>query len=258
MQPDTAGTAPAFRRDHLRARHAEAPMPYKSRAEQESENWMTLPQVLAHIKSVDGLDNDRKARSELLKALTNGAFYSRRRYLIRWKDQICISGPPPNEIGPRDIPPRGQEWAQAKISWASGKVLDRYGAAKDGKWEPAWRVVWLARSKVMKLWPRPRLSDAPAAIGASISTNVVPVKGRETGPKTDSSIWRQQTEEEYQNRLNTYSAGCYPTREEDEKWGKEKGYSRARVRELRNHFIPEAIRKGGAPKKNVNAEPGQK
>jgi hypothetical protein len=173
----------------MRSAPAEAPMPYKSRAERESENWMTLPQASAHIKSVNGLDDERKARAELLKALTDNAFYSHRRYLIRWKDEVCISGPPPNEIGPRDVPPRGQEWAQAKIRWASGKVLDRYGGAKNGKWEPAWRIVWLTRSKVMKLWPgssKPFLP--PTAPTSSASDNVVRFRTRGRTPAISKKI----------------------------------------------------------------------
>jgi hypothetical protein len=156
-------------------------MPYKSRAERESENWMTLPQVSAHIKSVDCLDDERTARRDLLKALINRAFYWRGQYLVRWKDKFSISGSRPSEIAPSDLPPRGQEWAHAKIRWVSGKVLDPYGAARNGKWEPTWRVVWLARWKVMELWPATQPSSASKNAGSS---PIAPSSKRKTGPKT--------------------------------------------------------------------------
>jgi len=214
-------------------------MPYKSKAERESENWMTLPQVVAHIQSSDRLDDERKARDELLKALENGAFQSHRRSLIRWKDEVRISGEPPDEIGPRDVPPQGHQWAVANIRWDIGEVLDPYGAVENGKWQPEWRIVWLARSKVMEIWqPSP--------------------KGSALVSPTDKHVWHKDTEDEYKLRLSSFSPDRFPTRDEDEKWARDKRIGRNSVRELREKYIPEAYRKGGAPKRHPDAKPGQK
>jgi hypothetical protein len=142
---------------------------------------MTLPNVIEHLQLFEHLKKPRAARREILKALTDNAFHSRRRSFLRWKDEFCVSGEPPNEIGPPDVPPRGQEWGRAKIRWAAGKVLDPYGAAQNGKWRPAWRIVWLARSKVTELWPPSPDSPAP---GEANATNVVPFTGRKRGPKS--------------------------------------------------------------------------
>jgi hypothetical protein len=128
-------------------------LPYKSKAEQKAELWMTLPQAIAHICAADCI-NERSARRELLKALADDAFRTRHRHLVQWQDEVRISGEAtPDQIGPPDVPPRGQEWAQAKMRWASGKVLDPFGAVVNGQWRPAWRTVLLYRSKVIELWP---------------------------------------------------------------------------------------------------------
>jgi hypothetical protein len=75
---------------------------------------------------------------------------------------------------------------------------------------------------------------------------------------TEKIVWRQQSEIEYENRLNTFPSGSYPTRQEDEKWGRDKGIDRDRIRGFREKFIPATHRKGGAPKKQTRTEPGQK
>jgi hypothetical protein len=152
-------------------------MPYKSKAEQESERWVTLPEAVEHISSIDNISL-RQARRELLKALKNGAFYSPRVRLIRWKSTIEISGRIP-AIALPDDPPRGQEWSHSRIRWTSGRVLDPYGALKNGKWVPTWRVVWLLRSKVIRLWPESRrLFDAAASAGGPVLGQKNKARGR--------------------------------------------------------------------------------
>jgi hypothetical protein len=153
-------------------------MPYKTKAELARENWMTLPEAAAHIRSVEKFKQKRDAYKELLKALEDNAFvHPRGLTLIRWGDEVRISGKAPNEIWPRGDPPRG--WRRAKIRWATGKVLDPYGAVEDGNWHPAWRTVLLARSTVMQLWPKSVQPETPK----SSSRNVAPFK-RSTGPQT--------------------------------------------------------------------------
>lgn len=158
-------------------------MSYKTKADRERENWMTLPQAISHIELFENFSNS-EARAELLNTLEKGAFHSSRRSLVRWRDKFRALGEPPNEIGPPDVPPRGQRWATVDIRWETGEVLDPYGAVENGKWLSTWRVVWLARSKVMELWPERPASHARTDTGTSES-NVVSLKGRKTGPKTN-------------------------------------------------------------------------
>jgi hypothetical protein len=154
-------------------------MPYKSKAEQESERWMTLPEAVDHIRATDHIDL-RSARRELLKALEDDAFSGRGVYLVRWKGPFEILGRKrPAKLGPPDIPPRGQEWSDVKIRWASGKVLDPFGTLENGKWVPTWRVVWLARSKVMQLWPELRRPfDAAASASGPVVGQKDNLRGR--------------------------------------------------------------------------------
>ena len=105
-------------------------MPYKTKAELERESWMTLAEAAAHVRLRENFTQKRDAHKEVLKALEDNAFvHPRGLPLIRWGDEVRISGKPPNEIGPRDVPPQGQEWRRARIRWATGKVLDPYGSA---------------------------------------------------------------------------------------------------------------------------------
>lgn len=214
-------------------------MPYKSKAEQESENWMTLPQVATHVRSVDGSD-EHKARRDVLKALKDSAFYSRRRSLIRWKDIVRISGEPPNEIGPHDVPPQGRDWAGAKIRWTSGTVLDPYGAAENGKWRSAWRIVWLARSKVTELWP-PSLPPNAPAISSGKTANVVPFTQRRTGPKTGKldSIVKAMREEIRAKGLTIDELRAMPDKMLLSKYGKQFEAQRTICRDARTRAVAE-------------------
>ena len=149
-------------------------MPYKSKAEQEAELWMTLPQAIAHICAADHI-NEVSARRELLNALADDAFRSRTQFLVRWQDGLRISGQATSEQpGTPDVPPRGREWLQAKIRWDSGKVRNE-GEYKHGKW----RVVLIRRSTVFRLWPSRLSPDANAELGSS--ENSVSLSQRKSG-----------------------------------------------------------------------------
>jgi hypothetical protein len=219
---------------------AEARMPYKSKAEQESERWMTLPEAVDHICATDHIDVG-SARRELLKALKNDAFYMRGIYLVRWKSTFEISGRKhPAKLAPLpDVPPRGQEWSQAKIRWASGKVLDPYGALKNGKWVPTWRVVWLARSKVIQLWSESRrpFNAATSAAGPS-RANLV---GRRPGPKPKKSpeIIEAIKADLKANLLTTAQLRDMEDKELCSKYGDKFGAARTTVREAREKVLTE-------------------
>jgi hypothetical protein len=110
LQPDTAGTAPAFRRYPCAERHAEAQMPYKTKAEQEREKWMTLPDAIVHICSANGFD-EKAARRQLIAALLEGA---RVLQPLKWDRERGDKSPPfwPTSImSPMDTPPLGYAWS---------------------------------------------------------------------------------------------------------------------------------------------------
>lgn len=214
-------------------------MPYKSKAERESANWMTLRQVSAHVRVVERVE-ETKARSEVLKALKDGAFDSRRLSLIRWRDEVRISGDLPNEIGPPDVPPRGLEWERVNIRWTAGRVLDPHGAAESGTWQPAWRIVWLARSKVVELWPP---SQPPrTSIPDDSRADVTPFARRRTGPKTRKlqSIVDAMTSDIKAGRLTMDMLRAMPDKELFSKYGQRFDSRRTTCREARERMVTES------------------
>jgi hypothetical protein len=130
-------------------------MPYKSKAEEERDRWMTLPEAVAHIRSADHCD-ENAARQEIMKALADGV-----RVLgpLRWKkeksDKPAPFGSAPITT-PTDTPPIGSNWLGATIRWKNGRVRDDWSEHKNGKW----RVLLILRSKVEQYWP---LTPAAAA-----------------------------------------------------------------------------------------------
>jgi hypothetical protein len=157
-------------------------MPYKTKAERVRENWMTLAEAAAYVHSVENFKIKSGAHKEIRKALTDGAFHSSRLHLIRWEEEVRISGKPLS-IGPPAVP-RDFDWRDARIRWASGKVLDPHGAFEGGEWRPAWRTVWLSRSRVRQLWPAPPDAFSAPTSSQSSAVNAPSTKRRKTGPKT--------------------------------------------------------------------------
>jgi hypothetical protein len=214
-------------------------MPYKTKAEQQRENWMTLPEVATHVQSVKDL-NESEARDEVLKALMDDAFHSRGQTFLRWKEGIRILGPAPEEIGPHDYPPRGRKWAVTEIRWDTGELLDPYGGARDGKWQPTWRIVWLAKSKVIKIWPEPPPGlDAPPA--ASASANVVLLAGHKPGPKTKKklSMVEAMRTDVVEKRLTAEQLRDMSDDELCSKYGDKVGAQRTSCRDARGQVLTE-------------------
>jgi hypothetical protein len=125
-------------------------VPYKTKAEQEREEWMTLAEATAHIRAAHECD-ERAARRQSIAALAN-----RVRYLqhLKWKrernDRVPLSGYSRVTI-PVDTPPLGRAWLEAKIRWKTGRVRDDWGEFNPGKW----RVLLISRYGVARLWPLP-------------------------------------------------------------------------------------------------------
>jgi hypothetical protein len=134
-------------------------MPYKSKAERERENWITLPEVVAQICSGDKCD-EKVARRQLVRALADGP---QGLGLLRWEREKDDRPPPrwkTKVMTPADTPPLGRAWSKAKIRWKTGKVRNDWGEYKHGKW----RVLLIQRFTVLRLWPSPQPSspDAPS------------------------------------------------------------------------------------------------
>jgi hypothetical protein len=161
LQPDTAGTALAFRREHHAAeRHAEAHMPHKTKAEIDRERWTTLPETVAHICWVDKCD-EKLACRELVKALVEGL---RPLGPLKWERE-CTDKPAPFGFSPitapTDTPPVGRAWETAEICWETGRVRDDWGEYKPGRW----RVLLILRSNVVRCWPP--LGSSADSVGSS-------------------------------------------------------------------------------------------
>jgi hypothetical protein len=222
---------------------------YKTKAEQEREKWMTLPQAVAHIRSARECD-ERAARRQLIAALADGA---RALQPLKWERE---PGDRPSPIGAApmmismDAPPLGHAWSDAKIRWKTGQVRDEWGEYKPGQW----RVLLISRYGIARLWPLPPHLDAvevgtpearePEVRVPEVEASEAAEAGRPRPPLKDD------TEAEYKTRLADFRQknNRDPTRDEDQTWGTERGIGRKRVRGLRAKFLPPELRKGGRPK----------
>jgi hypothetical protein len=215
-------------------------MPYKTKADRRREIWMTFPEMVAYVQAAENLKTKSKAREEVLKALRDNAFRSTRRARIRWAEEIELRGDAPDEIAPPDIPPQGRQWAGADIRWDSGEVLDRYGAVENGKWVPAYRTVWFARSKVMELWPA-SLTSTPLTVTPSRDANSLPSTKRNTGPKTKKgqSMFDAMEAELKEERLTLDELRSMPDKELISKYGDKVEAKRTACREARERVLTE-------------------
>jgi hypothetical protein len=125
-------------------------MPYKTKAKRQRESWMTLPEVVTHICSTDGCD-EQSARRQLVEALADGV-----RVLgpLRWEKEQGDKSPPFGTTSittPSDTPPLGRAWFEAEICWNTGRVRDDWGEYKSGEW----RVLLIHREHVTHHWRSP-------------------------------------------------------------------------------------------------------
>ena len=121
-------------------------MPYKSKAERESENWMTLPEAINHICKIENIP-EMKARKQLVAALVDGELWP-----LRWQRERGDRARPFGRSAvpsPTDAPPRGPDWSGAKIRWKTSRVHDDWGEFKQGQW----RMLLIHRHRVINLWP---------------------------------------------------------------------------------------------------------
>ena len=171
-------------------------MPYKTKAERERENWMTLPEAVTHIRTADRCDK-RAARRQLIAALADGL-----RVLgpLKWGRERDDRLPPFGSTSittPTDTPPPGRAWLEAKIRWKAGRVRDDWGEYKPGKW----RVLLILRHSVLRQWQPPGPTDSPARPD-SASGNVVDILG---APKRGRRPERgNQIKDSMRNELREY------------------------------------------------------
>jgi hypothetical protein len=135
-------------------------MPYRSKAERERENWMTLPEAVVHISLADNCGDETVARRQLVMALADGELWP-----LKWEKErggrVAPSFGYTAVPAPTDTPPRGRDWLQAKIRWKTGKVRDDWSEHQDGKW----RVLLIHRLSVEKHWPFPTVPHNAEHIG---------------------------------------------------------------------------------------------
>ena len=117
-------------------------MPYKSKAERESENWMTLPEAINHFCKIENIP-EMKARKQLVAALVDGELWP-----LRWQRERGDRARPFGRSAvpsPTDAPPRGPDWSGAKIRWKTSRVHDDWGEFKQGQW----RMLLIHRHRVI-------------------------------------------------------------------------------------------------------------
>jgi hypothetical protein len=216
----------------MRMRQAEARLPYKSKAELERDNWMTLIEAVSQICSVDNC-NETDARRQLVAALRDGL------RPLRWErergDRTPRSGYSPVMV-PDDAPPLGRDWQKAEIRWETGRVRDDWGEYNSGKW----RVLLIHRLDVARHWPTSKPSNA-VGIDSSDATNVLPFAGRKTGPKTGKtqSIINAMNEDIEAGRLSTDALRAMTDKELVSKYGERFSSERTTCREARKRLLSE-------------------
>jgi hypothetical protein len=163
-------------------------MPYKTKAESERENWMTLPEAVTHILSADKCDDLSAARRQLRAALADGALKP-----LRWKRESDDRSPPfgsTSVITPSETPPLGRDWLNAKIRWRMGRVRDDWDEFKNGKW----RVLLIHGHSLARHWPKHvRTGPSKHAGGTRVSAKVIDLSARKGGgrPTARSQVYNE-------------------------------------------------------------------
>jgi hypothetical protein len=208
---------------------------------------MTWSSLVAHVRSIEQCD-EREARRQIGNAIEYGKLFP------RWTDRPLIPPIPGTKISwapitstailPDDAPPRDASyWLECEIDptdpdqirepplYDPGTVDRRTAKRLDKK--RRYRRPTFDRYQVLRLWP------------------IAKVAPPEDEKREAPSVFRDDTNVQYQHRLSNFhqTNNRYPTRDEDEEWGREHHVSRTRVRGLRREFLPDEIKKGGAPKK---------
>jgi hypothetical protein len=175
-------------------------MPYKTKAERERENWMTLPDAVAHIQSSDQCDDVGAVQRQLHAALADGALKP-----LKWEREPDDRPPPfgyTPVMSPADTPPIGHDWLIAKICWNAGTVRDDWSEHKNGKW----RVLLVHRLSVVRQWPPSAPSDmsASTSYAKKAKEHATQSKQHRASPQTDRA--RKALAEIYPNGVPDQSS----------------------------------------------------
>jgi len=227
--------------------------PYISESERKAASRMTWSTVVTHVRETDRC-SEQEARRQIGNAIADSKLFP------RWTDKPIGSPIPGTKISrapitstlifPYDTPPRDADyWLECEIDPTDpdrvlepppydSSMADKRTAKRLDKTR-RYRKPTFDRFHVFRLWPIAKAASTEAE-------------------KTDAShASRNDTNIQYNHWLSDFREvhKRYPTREDDEKWGSEHHISRTRVRELRREFLPDEVKKGGAPKKG---KPGEK
>jgi hypothetical protein len=184
LQPETAGTALAFRRaDSLRSASGGAPVPYKSKAEREAASVMTWSQLIDHIRRAGKSCTKAEARRQIGNAIAE------RELRVCWaNERKPPSGSSPIGV-PGDEPPRdAQYWQKCKTRRDFVLEPPPYDREMVGKPTAArldklrrFRKPMFLSVQVVERWP---LVPPPGGPHKTSSDNVVRIDHpRRRGPK---------------------------------------------------------------------------
>jgi hypothetical protein len=208
-------------------------MPYKTKAERERENWMTLPEAVTHILSAEKSDDVDAARRQLRAALADDALRP-----LRWERETDDRPPfgSTSIISLTDTPPSGRDWLNAEIRWRSGRVRDDWDEFKNGKT----RVLLILRHCVARLWKPSVRSDSTTDI-VTDADKIVPFSRRKTGPKSRKlqSIADAMRDDIRANRLTEQELRAMPDKELVSRYGEPFGGERTSCRDARDRALTE-------------------
>jgi hypothetical protein len=158
-------------------------MPYRISAKLNREDWMTLPETVAHICAAQGQE-EKLARRELVKALAKGL---RPLGPLKWERERNDKAAPfgfSSIMAPMDTPPIGRAWEKARIRWKTGRVRNDWGEYKPGKW----RTLLIIRHNVLRNWPLPSSDDPTPAEPNPDLSNVVSTRKRGRSPGVSEKV----------------------------------------------------------------------
>jgi hypothetical protein len=131
-------------------------LPYRSPAEREQANWLTLPEAQEYVVRVDKCSPE-DAQHQISRALGNGALK------LRWEDERPMRRFSAGGLTtPLDQPPRYWTTDQIEeIDWQSGTAIDRSEFSDaEAENEGRKRKILIHRLSLEHLW---KLEETPAA-----------------------------------------------------------------------------------------------
>jgi hypothetical protein len=209
---------------------------------------MTWRNLVAHVCNTNQNCDEREARRQIGNAIAD------RKLFPRWADKPVIPPMPGSNsfwvpwsfsgpISLDDTPPTDAKyWLECEID----------ATDPDRVLEPP-EFVMVNESTAAQL-DKMRRFRKPVFNSDHVFHCWPIVKDESSDTATAKSVFREDVETEYKGRIEAFNRDehRYPSRDEDQKWGKGKKVGRDRIRQLREKYLPLNVRRGGAPKKNKN------